>query len=266
MKYAVLADTHLGSGTEREDIGDVMQSLRDEGYTLVLNGDVFDLWRDKEAYEKYRHLLHESDILIVGNHDFGLEGVDARRYLDIEVGGQRYFITHGDVVDFVYGFAQLENARQNGEGSLLVRLTALLRPWDTEDVFDFYLSMRDAPAWAVSAVEHGTEHWLKRVQALVLLGLLAFTRFPREWPRMFLHKPLLDAPIITKSTYQLYTRVCGFFPQAFQADTVIIGHMHLRRDEPPIPGKRLVVLDSWMQGSTPTVALIGEGGCTLRSY
>ena len=271
MKYAVLADLHLGSGLERRDVGEAMQRLRDEGYTLVLAGDVFDLWREKDAAKEFSHLLGGEDIVLRGNHDHDLDlpGVRVLDSVTLESGWRRFFVTHGDVVDFVYGFAKLEHLRSTGAGRWWERLLANLRRWKAEDVYSFYDAMKYAPEWAVHALEHGGSDWRKKLQALAVLVVITLASFQKDRGPSFPHRPSLDGGVLDQAPEELCQRILGFYPEAEPCDTVIMGHLHrpARHDVVTPHGRRyeLVVLGAWVKGSAPTVALIHEGRCEVRS-
>jgi UDP-2,3-diacylglucosamine pyrophosphatase LpxH len=86
-KYAIISDMHMGDGGDADDfynnepaLQNALDHYRKEGYTLILLGDVEELWQfdldrivtryDKTIYEKIRAFGDDRVHRIYGNHDF----------------------------------------------------------------------------------------------------------------------------------------------------------------------------------------------------
>ena len=117
IELAVISDTHLGTfGCHAEELLAYLNSI--EPATLVLNGDIIDIWQFRKRYFPKEHLRVIKKILdlatkgtqvyyITGNHDEML-----RRFADIRLGkiqivnklvmdldGKKAWFFHGDVFD-----------------------------------------------------------------------------------------------------------------------------------------------------------------------
>ena len=126
--YAV-SDLHI-RGTDDPLYRSLLLLLRDRacpGDTVVLAGDLFDLFvgNKKIFRERYHEFLEVAGAAgqrgvrihyIEGNHDFQLKGVFFKipgivihaREFEIELGGKRFFFSHGDLVDQKdYGYRAL---------------------------------------------------------------------------------------------------------------------------------------------------------------
>ncbi len=86
-KYAIISDTHMGDGGEADDfyknepaLLNALEHYRKQGYTLILLGDVEELWQfdldrivgryDDTVYAKIRAFGDSRVYRIFGNHDF----------------------------------------------------------------------------------------------------------------------------------------------------------------------------------------------------
>ena len=112
-----MSDTHLGTiGSRAEELLKYLKSIEPE--TIVLNGDIIDIWQfSKRHWNKY-HTKVVKELLkfissgirvyyIVGNHDealrrflnFELEGLKISNKLSLKLDGKRAWFFHGDVFD-----------------------------------------------------------------------------------------------------------------------------------------------------------------------
>ncbi|MCK9447063.1 UDP-2,3-diacylglucosamine diphosphatase [bacterium] len=127
MKYKtiILSDLHLGSRASRtKDISDFLE--KNSAETIILNGDIIDMWSLKRGSEwksshtkVIRRLIklseHESNIIYIkGNHDdsiftkifeymipFEIGHIKMiKDYTFIDIKGNKNYVFHGDVLDF----------------------------------------------------------------------------------------------------------------------------------------------------------------------
>jgi UDP-2,3-diacylglucosamine pyrophosphatase LpxH len=117
IELAVLSDLHLGTyGCHAKEILNYLKSIEPE--TLVLNGDVIDIWQFSKRYWPKSHHKVISRIFkmmnqgtkvyyITGNHDemlrkftdFELGGLTLCNKLILELDGKKTWFFHGDVFD-----------------------------------------------------------------------------------------------------------------------------------------------------------------------
>ena len=124
LDIVILSDIHLGTyGCHARELHNYLKSIQPR--TLVLNGDIFDIWQFKKSYFPKEHMEVVRRILkmavngtkvyyLTGNHDdllrkfgelsFGL--VHLRNKLVFQVDGRTHWVFHGDVFD-----ASIQRAR-----------------------------------------------------------------------------------------------------------------------------------------------------------
>ena len=124
LDIAIISDTHLGAyGCHARELSNYLKSIQPQ--TLVLNGDIFDIWNFKKSYFPKEHMEVVRRILkmavsgtkvyyLTGNHDdllrkfgelsFGL--IHLRNKLVFQVDGRKHWVFHGDVFD-----ASIQRAR-----------------------------------------------------------------------------------------------------------------------------------------------------------
>lgn len=140
IDIAIISDTHLGTyGCHARELNNYLKSIQPR--TLVLNGDIFDIWYFKKSYFPKEHMEVVRRILkmavngvkvyyLTGNHDdllrkfgeltFGL--IHLRNKLVFQVDGRTHWVFHGDVFDASIQRARWL-ARLGGEGyDLLIRI------------------------------------------------------------------------------------------------------------------------------------------------
>jgi UDP-2,3-diacylglucosamine pyrophosphatase LpxH len=145
LPLVIISDTHLGSyGCHAEELLQYLKSINPK--TLVLNGDIIDIWSFSKSYfpDAHTNVLRQiikmstngtEVIYITGNHDEAL-----RKYSDFNLGmfklvdkavldvdGEKIWIFHGDVFDnSVKGFAKIF-AKIGGKGyDLLILINAFI--------------------------------------------------------------------------------------------------------------------------------------------
>ena len=117
MEICIVSDLHLGTfGCQAKELLNYLKSIKPK--TLILNGDIIDIWQFNKRYFPTSHMavikqifsMASKDtrvIYITGNHDEAL-----RRYADFEMGniqltdkivfeinGEKNWVFHGDVFD-----------------------------------------------------------------------------------------------------------------------------------------------------------------------
>lgn len=145
VEVAVISDVHLGIfGCQAKSLVSYLRSIRPE--TLVLNGDIIDIWQFSKRYFPETHMQVIKEIMsmlsagvkvyyITGNHDemlrkhsdFELGNLVLTDKLLLELGGKKIWIFHGDVFDATTrGWAKVI-AKLGGKGyDLLILLNAAI--------------------------------------------------------------------------------------------------------------------------------------------
>ena len=136
----VISDVHLGTyGCQAKALLRYLKSIRPK--TLVLNGDIIDIWQFSKSYWPKTHMLVIKHILglmskgvqvhyITGNHDemlrrftgFQMENFSISNKVVLKLGKKRAWIFHGDVFDVTMQHSKWL-ARLGGKGyDLLILL------------------------------------------------------------------------------------------------------------------------------------------------
>lgn len=117
VELVVVSDFHLGTyGCRAEELLQYLDSIRPK--TLVLNGDIIDMWQFKKSYFPETHLMVLKKIsnfvsegthviYVTGNHDemlrkftdFHLKDFSLVNKVVLELDGKKAWIFHGDVFD-----------------------------------------------------------------------------------------------------------------------------------------------------------------------
>ncbi|MEY2830550.1 MAG: hypothetical protein RIQ33_2408 [Bacteroidota bacterium] len=134
LEVVVISDVHLGTyGCHAKQLLQYLKSIRPK--TLILNGDIIDIWNFRKSYfpsthmDVIRRIMKMASrgtkvIYITGNHDDLL-----RKYTDVEFGnlliadkyfleidGKKAWIFHGDVFDNTTKGSAKMLARLGGKG------------------------------------------------------------------------------------------------------------------------------------------------------
>ncbi len=119
VELVVISDVHLGTyGSKAHAFLKYLGSIKPE--TLVLNGDIFDIWQFKKRYFPTTHMKvikHLTNMMakgtkvyyITGNHDemlrkfngFKLGNMEILNHLTLNLDGKKAWIFHGDIFDVV---------------------------------------------------------------------------------------------------------------------------------------------------------------------
>ncbi|MFW6021762.1 MAG: UDP-2,3-diacylglucosamine diphosphatase, partial [Guyparkeria sp.] len=149
-RLAVVSDLHLGTGAARaEYLLDFLERV--ELDVLVLNGDLFDIWKMRSHRWHWpavkTHLLQRimgmaargtRVVYIPGNHDeffrdylgLSIGGVEVRREWECRLGdGRRALMLHGDEFDGVVRHSRLLKGLGNLGYELLMRLDRVNAWW-----------------------------------------------------------------------------------------------------------------------------------------
>jgi UDP-2,3-diacylglucosamine pyrophosphatase LpxH len=117
VELVVISDTHLGTyGCHAKELHNYLKSIKPD--TLVMNGDIVDMWQFKKSYFPKEHLLVINRIMkllangtkiyyITGNHDdilrrfsnFSNGSFFLRDQLILQLNGKKYWFFHGDAFD-----------------------------------------------------------------------------------------------------------------------------------------------------------------------
>lgn len=145
IPLVVISDVHLGTyGCHAKELLHYLKSIQPE--TLVLNGDIIDMWSFNKRYfpaahmEVLRYVIKMSNhgtrvIYITGNHDealpkysdFVLGNLELVDKLILDLDGKKTWIFHGDVFDSsTKGYAKFL-AKLGGKGyDLLILINSLI--------------------------------------------------------------------------------------------------------------------------------------------
>jgi UDP-2,3-diacylglucosamine pyrophosphatase LpxH len=117
VELVVISDTHLGTyGSHAKELFKYLSSIKPN--TLVLNGDIIDIWQFRKSYFPKSHLKVIQQIIslaskgtkvyyITGNHDemlrkfsdFNMGNFSLVNKLVLELDNKKAWIFHGDVFD-----------------------------------------------------------------------------------------------------------------------------------------------------------------------
>jgi UDP-2,3-diacylglucosamine pyrophosphatase LpxH len=173
LDIVVLSDIHLGTyGCHAKELNNYLKSIQPR--TLVLNGDIFDMWYFKKSYFPKEHMEVVRRILkmavngtkvyyLTGNHDdvlrkfgeFSLGLIQLRNKLVFQIDGRTHWVFHGDVFDASIQKARWL-ARLGGEGyDMLIRINRLTNR--IRKAFGF------APVSFASKIKRGVKGAVKHV-------------------------------------------------------------------------------------------------------
>jgi len=121
-EVVIISDTHLGSrGCQSKRLLNFLKSIKCK--KLILNGDIIDAWRLKKDFyfpsehlNVIRYILKMASkgtevIYVTGNHDeflrnvtdmdFSFSNIKVVDRYDLEIGGKKYLVMHGDMFDLI---------------------------------------------------------------------------------------------------------------------------------------------------------------------
>lgn len=124
LDLAIISDLHLGTyGAKADEVLSYLQSIQPK--TLVLNGDIIDMWRMSKSYWTASHTEVINEIVrmsgegtevhyLTGNHDdslrkltgFKLGNFELKNKLVLNLDGKKAWIFHGDVFDVSIKYAR----------------------------------------------------------------------------------------------------------------------------------------------------------------
>ena len=124
VEVAVLSDIHLGTyGSRAKEVLQYLKSIKPK--TLVLNGDIIDVWQFKKKYWPNSHTKVLKEILnlaskgtnvyfLPGNHDevfrrfvgYRLGNIRIENKLVMELDGKKAWMFHGDVFDVTMQYSR----------------------------------------------------------------------------------------------------------------------------------------------------------------
>lgn len=124
LEIVVISDVHLGTfGCHAKELHQYLRSIKPK--TLVLNGDIIDIWNFRKRYFPKSHmrvlkrLLHMASkgteiYYLTGNHDellrkfadYDLGNIHLRNKLVMDLDGKKAWMFHGDIFD-----ASIQNAK-----------------------------------------------------------------------------------------------------------------------------------------------------------
>ncbi len=144
VSVVILSDLHLGTyGCHVRELLDYLKSIKPE--SLILNGDIIDMWNFKKNYFPEEHLKVIKQIVhlaskgtkvtyLSGNHDdllrkFGdikMGNIQVQDQLFLRISGKQYWIFHGDVFDASIQHAKWLAKLGGKSYDLLIRINRLL--------------------------------------------------------------------------------------------------------------------------------------------
>lgn len=256
MRYALVFDAHIGRGGWEKTYPALRRAVdaeRERGAQIVWAGDTLDWYVDRNAAPP-EGLVLPGDWWMPGNHDpEALPGLEARWWLVLD----GVFVTHGDAVDLQWAL------------TLLGRLTGgRIR---REHALSLYRLLAWGPDWAMRRLEAWFWAFLRRPMRPDLGALLAFLPF---LPAVLLSRPpgLFPEPgdpilglgdLVTHKPDLLAARIEVLFPEAKDAHTLVMGHLHRPLDVRLPSGKRLVVSGCWVYGAPLGYVAVEDGEAYL---
>jgi UDP-2,3-diacylglucosamine pyrophosphatase LpxH len=257
--YAIISDTHFGLPSADWRAIDVAESYRSKGYTIVWLGDVFDLWVDPNAGRYAELVFRPGDIYVMGNHDYGYRPPDGVRFyprgLTLEAAGERWYVLHGDILDFPYLFAFLK------QGKLPL---SRVKRWTGGEYENVYRVLAAMPKEELQSLLAGRFTWRLAVWLLPLL--YAAIRPAQDVPT---YRELTPGPLLPVDVKTIAERVLAFHQEAEGARGFVLGHLHR-----PMSGKATLdnraytvqVLGAWCDTGPRTVGVLDDAGFRLEVF
>jgi UDP-2,3-diacylglucosamine pyrophosphatase LpxH len=124
VELVVISDVHLGTyGSHAKELLRYLKSIK--ARTLILNGDIIDIWQFKKRYWPKSHMKVVKHIIgqatrgtkvyyITGNHDetlrkfsgMRLAGLEITNKISMELDGKKVWFFHGDVFDSIMQYSK----------------------------------------------------------------------------------------------------------------------------------------------------------------
>ncbi|MBN2486353.1 MAG: UDP-2,3-diacylglucosamine diphosphatase [Bacteroidales bacterium] len=124
VELVVVSDVHLGTyGSHAKELLKYLKSIKAE--TLVLNGDIIDIWQFKKRYWPKPHMKVVKYIIglatkgtkvyyVTGNHDetlrrfagMRLAALEITNKISLELNGKKVWFFHGDVFDSIMHYSK----------------------------------------------------------------------------------------------------------------------------------------------------------------
>lgn len=144
IEIAIISDTHLGThGCQARPLLNYLNSI--EPQTLVMNGDIIDIWQFKKKYWPDTHMKVVRKVMklassgtkvyyVTGNHDealrkysnFSMDNFELIDKLVLDIGDKKAWIFHGDVFDITMRYSKIF-AKLGGWGyDILIRMNTFL--------------------------------------------------------------------------------------------------------------------------------------------
>jgi UDP-2,3-diacylglucosamine pyrophosphatase LpxH len=144
VEISVISDVHLGtSGCQAEELLNYLKSIKPQ--TLILNGDIIDIWQFSKRYWPKTHMKiikqiigmstkHTRVYYITGNHDETLrkfEGlqmgnISILNQLVLDIEGKKTWFFHGDVFDVIMQYSKWLAKLGSVGYELLIRLNTFI--------------------------------------------------------------------------------------------------------------------------------------------
>jgi len=222
--FAIVGDLHFGApDADVERANRLINDLRSQGIPIVFNGDLHDIVRNEYAVKEHPITLQKGDIYIIGNHDW-MTPYNFAHHALVTSNGMRFFITHGDQLDFWTVFAWMEA----GVAPFPLSLIQRLRRWRIDDVFLFYHMLEDLPDWVIRNLEHG-KGYNRFLSALALIaGILRVTLSKREYQYEGVYSIPEAGALVALDSELIISRLRQMFPvdAVLMADYIVTGHLH----------------------------------------
>lgn len=142
-ELVVISDVHLGThGCHAKELHAYLKSIRPK--TLILNGDIIDIWQFRKSYWPKSHMkvikeivkmaIHGVEVIyITGNHDEMLRkfagsqlgGIEIVNKKIIELNGRKTWIFHGDVFDVTMRYSKWLTRLGSVGYDILIRLNTI---------------------------------------------------------------------------------------------------------------------------------------------
>ncbi|BDG19195.1 hypothetical protein TthSNM11_13980 [Thermus thermophilus] len=255
MRHALFFDAHLGhAGWERwwPALREAVEAERARGARIVWAGDTLD-WVEDSRFRPPEGLLREGDIWIPGNHDpEAVPGLEVRHFLLLD----GVFVAHGDQVDLQYAFALLEGRFGLRRSSALALYRGLIAAPDW--------AAQAARAWLFAFLHGGRPSTPARALLAVSLPLLLalFVEVPDLYPPV---EELPQLPVFSRDPEIVLQKLLALEPQAREAHTLVIGHLHpVPHVDAQVGGQRLVIAPAWPTWPHAGYVVVEDGEVEVR--